>query len=121
MWLYILILEDEGSPVVTREREYRIPNRSWPDRIPDFRLPDFAGNVVNGNSLIGSDFSEDPEERRRVRAFNWTEGRTALAVATKAGGFHVIAGNLPYLRLQNGKIPAASTDGVYPGPLRIDG
>ena len=74
MWLYILILEGEGSPVVTAERRYKIPNRAWPDRIRDFRLPDLSGNIVLGNPLVATDFSKDPEEaepRPRLRLVRW--------------------------------------------------
>ncbi len=101
MWLYILMLEDEASPIVTHERRYKIPNRIWPPKIRDFKLPNLDGNVVNGNSLVGSDFSENAQDRARVNAFDWSEGETRLAQTVRAGGFDVITGNPPYLRYRD--------------------
>lgn len=103
MWLYILMLEGEGSPIVTQERSYKIPNRIWPARVYDFKLPDLTGNVVNGNTLIASDFSDDPDERMHVRAFDWQAGSAKIAQTVRAGGFDVIAGNLPYISLLDAK------------------
>ncbi len=97
MWLYIVILEGESSPIVTQERRYKIPNRIWPPRIRDFKLPDLAGNIVNGNSLVGTDFSNDIEEQKQVRAFDWHAGESPIAQTMQAGGFDVVAGNPPYL------------------------
>lgn len=98
MWLYILMLEKEASPIVTRERQYKIPNRIWSTPVRDFKLPDLTGNIVNANSLVGVDFSEDSAERDRVLAFDWDNGNSRLATVVTSGGFDVVAGNPPYLR-----------------------
>ncbi len=108
MWLYVLILEGESSPIVTQERRYKIPNRIWPPRIRDFKLPNLAGNIVNGNSLVGTDFSDDIAEQKRGRAFDWHAGEGAIAQIIRAGGFDVVAGNPPYLSIEDARrfIPA---------------
>ncbi len=103
MWLYILILEGEGSPLVTQERTYKIPNRIRPARVYDFKLSDLTGNVVNGNALVANDFSDDPAERTRVRAFDWQVGSSKVAKTVRAGGFDVIVGNPPYISLLDAK------------------
>ena len=76
-------------------------------------LPDLAGNVKCGNSLIGSDywdfargktvglsplsersFEITEEERRRVNPFDW---EVEFAEIMKAGGFDAVIGNPPYV------------------------
>lgn len=104
MWLYILILEDEASPIITQERRYKIPNRINKPDARKFVLPDLSGNIINGNSLVGSDFSDVPFERERVKAFDWDAGTSRLAKTTRAGGFDVIAGNPPYLSIADARL-----------------
>jgi len=77
-------------------------------------LPDLAGNVKCGNSLIGSDywdfargktvglsplsersFEITDEERRRVNPFDW---EVEFAEIMKGGGFDAVIGNPPYVR-----------------------
>ena len=77
-------------------------------------LPDLAGNVKCGNSLIGSDywdfargktvglsplsersFEITEEERRRVNPFDW---EVEFAEIMKGGGFDAVIGNPPYVR-----------------------
>lgn len=108
MWLYILMLEDEGSPIVTAERKYRVPNRAWPKVIESFELPDLTKNVVWANVLVGPDFEADPRERYKARAFAWTEDAVKIARIVNEGGFDVIVSNPPYIRLSDMKkfIPA---------------
>lgn len=60
-------------------------------------LPNLSHNIKCGNSLIASDFSMDPEDLVRVRAFNWP---VQFPDAMKAGGFDAIIGNPPYIRIQ---------------------
>ncbi len=67
-------------------------------------LPDLAGNIKCGNSLIGPDFyiSQqgvlfDDEEKYRINVFDWKKGFPAIM---KAGGFDAVIGNPPYVRIQ---------------------
>jgi type I restriction-modification system DNA methylase subunit len=67
-------------------------------------LPDLSGNIKCGNSLISPDFYEqtemqflDDEEKLRINVFDWnTEFKEIMDV----GGFDVVIGNPPYLRIQ---------------------
>ncbi len=97
MWLYVLMLQREGSPIVTEERTYRIPTRVWPEKIAKFALPTLKQNVVCANALVGPDFSEDPAERKRVRAFDWRKDSPRIAAILAGGGFDVCVGNPPYM------------------------
>ncbi len=63
----------------------------------DRALPNLANNIKRGNSLIASDFSMIPDDLVNVRAFDWN---VAFEDAMKAGGFDVIIGNPPYVRIQ---------------------
>lgn len=67
-------------------------------------LPDLGNNIKCGNSLIGSDFYDDPanasldlETRRRINAFDWEDEFPEIM---KAGGFDAVIGNPPYIRIQ---------------------
>jgi len=67
-------------------------------------LPDLADNIKCGNSLIGPDFYEgkqlsliDEEERYRINAFDWN---AEFPEIMGAGGFDVVIGNPPYIRIQ---------------------
>lgn len=67
-------------------------------------LPDLGSNIKCGNSLIGPDFYDgmqmslmDDEEMYRVNVFDWER---EFATVFKAGGFDVVIGNPPYLRIQ---------------------
>jgi hypothetical protein len=71
----------------------------------DRALPNLAGNIKCGNSLIGPDYFTgkliaDPEEMKRVNPFDWSQGFPA---AMKAGGFDCVIGNPPYIRIQTMK------------------
>jgi type I restriction-modification system DNA methylase subunit len=64
----------------------------------DRALPNLADNIKCGNSLIGPDYFTgklfaDPEEMKRVNAFDWNLG---FPDAMKAGGFDAVIGNPPY-------------------------
>ncbi|HEX7424271.1 MAG TPA: N-6 DNA methylase [Terriglobales bacterium] len=66
-------------------------------------LPDLANNIKCGNSLIGPDFYRDfPEladvDRARINAFDWTR---EFPDVMAAGGFAIIIGNPPYIRIEN--------------------
>lgn len=63
-------------------------------------LPDLANNIKCGNSLIGSDFYNQPEmdllddeSRYSVNVFDW---KTGFPEAINQGGFDVVIGNPPY-------------------------
>ncbi|HMD71781.1 MAG TPA: TaqI-like C-terminal specificity domain-containing protein [Bryobacteraceae bacterium] len=64
-------------------------------------LPNLAGNIKCGNSLIGPDYfrgrlSVDAAEMRRVNPLDW---RQEFPGAMEAGGFDCIIGNPPYVQL----------------------
>lgn len=65
-------------------------------------LPDLSRNIKCGNSLIGSDFYDDPaqralfddeDERLRINVFDWN---SAFPAIMRAGGFDAVIGNPPY-------------------------
>jgi hypothetical protein len=67
-------------------------------------LPDLGNNVKCGNSLIGPDFYDsqqvsflDEEERYRINVFDW---RSEFPEIMRDGGFDVVIGNPPYIRIQ---------------------
>jgi hypothetical protein len=67
-------------------------------------LPDLAGNIKCGNSLIGPDFYNgqqmsllDDEQRYRVNVFDW---QAEFPEIFKAGGFDAVIGNPPYVSIQ---------------------
>lgn len=63
-------------------------------------LPDLGSNIKCGNSLIGTDFYNEPEandldveEMYRINPFDWNKGFPEIM---KAGGFDAVIGNPPY-------------------------
>ena len=67
-------------------------------------LPDLAGNIKCGNSLIGPDYYNghqlnmlDEEERYRINVFDW---KAEFPAIFKAGGFDAVIGNPPYVSIQ---------------------
>ena len=67
-------------------------------------LPDLGDNIKCGNSLIGPEFYQQGElpllsddEKFRINVFDW---QTEFADVFKAGGFDVVIGNPPYIRIQ---------------------
>lgn len=75
-------------------------------------LPDLAGNIKCGNSLISPDFYDgqmletiDAATLRSVNAFDWS---TEFPVHTRDIGFDAIVGNPPYIRIQ--RIPHNHAD-----------
>jgi len=67
-------------------------------------LPELDANIKCGNSLIGSDFYDgvqlsllDDEERYRINAFDWEREFPEIMTS---GGFDVVIGNPPYIRIQ---------------------
>ena len=72
----------------------------FPDRV----LPDLAKNIKCGNSLIGPDFYDgkqmallDDETALRINVFDW---QAEFPQVFAEGGFDVIIGNPPYIRIQ---------------------
>jgi|WetSurMetagenome_2_1015567.scaffolds.fasta_scaffold08893_3 type I restriction-modification system DNA methylase subunit len=66
-------------------------------------LPDLSKNIQCGNSLIGEDYFEgrllvDEEERRQVNPFEWN---LAFPRVFAHGGFDVVIGNPPYLKIEH--------------------
>jgi len=67
-------------------------------------LPDLGNNIKCGNSLIGSDFYRQPnlpdfddDARIKINAFDWAHEFKPIM---DAGGFSVVIGNPPYVRIQ---------------------
>ncbi len=87
--LYLKMLEGENRDSLAKNRELFSPDTPL--------LPPLQNNIKCGNSLIASDFSLNPDDLTRVRAFDWDEGFRDIM---KAGGFDVVVGNPPYIRIQ---------------------
>jgi adenine-specific DNA-methyltransferase len=68
-------------------------------------LPDMTGNIKCGNSLIGTDFYDQgnlglaDDSLNKVNCFDW-DGKDGFADIFKNGGFDVVIGNPPYVRMQ---------------------
>ena len=92
--LLLKVLEDESSETLAHTLRARHQRA----------LPDIDGNIKCGNSLIGSDFYEGKDaesfsegERRRINAFDWQQ---EFPTIFNAGGFDVVIGNPPYVRVR---------------------
>lgn len=95
--LLLKVLEGESEETITSQL------RMFKERA----LPDLGDNIKCGNSLIGPDFYEgvqmlllDEEERYRINVFDW---KGQFSEIMDAGGFDVVIGNPPYVRIQNMK------------------
>ena len=88
--LYLKMLEGESRATLAKNRELFGPD------VP--LLPPLQDNVKCGNSLIASDFSLNPDDLLRVRAFDWDEGFRDIM---KNGGFDAVIGNPPYIQIEN--------------------
>jgi predicted type IV restriction endonuclease len=93
--LLLQVLEGESQETLGQQLKL------WRERA----LPDLGENIKCGNSLIGPDYFEgqllpDEEEMRRVNPFDWEKEFPQI---TKAGGFDVVIGNPPYVRIQTMK------------------
>jgi len=88
-----------------------------PQLLHERALPDLGRNVKCGNSLIGPDYAqgrqasflEDDAERARVNPFEWNNEFPGVFSPPRAGGpggaggFDVVIGNPPYIRIQTMK------------------
>ena len=88
-------------------RERAEPSASSSACSAERALPDLGQNIKCGNSLIGPDFYSScpavhfpgsPEEQYRINAFDWQ--KEFAQVFASAGGFDVVIGNPPYIRIQ---------------------
>jgi len=94
MSLLLKVLEGESQETLNRQL------RLFKQRA----LPDLGANIKCGNSLVGPDFFNGhqmslfgEEEVLRSNAFDWNAEFPAI---TKAGGFDVVIGNPPYVRME---------------------
>ncbi len=87
--LYLKMLEGESRATLAQNRELFSPDAPL--------LPPLQDNIKCGNSLIASDFSLNPDDLLRVRAFDWNEGFRDIM---QNGGFDAVVGNPPYIRIQ---------------------
>jgi len=92
--LLLKVLEGENEQTILRQLKM----------FQERALPDLGNNIKCGNSLIGPDFYDgkqmslfDEEERYRVNVFDWEKEFPEIM---KAGGFDVVIGNPPYIRIQ---------------------
>jgi len=94
--LLLKVLEGESQETLTNQL------RLFHERA----LPDLAGNIKCGNSLIGPDFYKDrqmslldEDEVYRINAFDW-RAEFSEVFKRKNGGFDAVIGNPPYIRMQ---------------------
>jgi type I restriction-modification system DNA methylase subunit len=92
--LLLKVLEGESQETVTRQLTL----------FKERALPDLDNNIKCGNSLIASDYYENvqlnllsEDEIYRVNVFDW---ESSFPPIIKRGGFDVIIGNPPYIRIQ---------------------
>jgi hypothetical protein len=78
-----------------------------PQLMSDRVLPDLDGNIKWGNSLIGPDFYAGKqmsmfgdEDLYRVKTFDWHSKTSGFGDIMASGGFDVVIGNPPYIRIQ---------------------
>ncbi|MCP2604493.1 N-6 DNA methylase, partial [Candidatus Aminicenantes bacterium AC-708-M15] len=69
-------------------------------------LPSLAKNIRCGNSLISFDIFDQPtlfkdEEKERINPFDWYSKSTGFGDIMEQGGFDVVIGNPPYIRIHS--------------------
>jgi hypothetical protein len=96
--LLLKVLEGENEQSLAQQMTL------WHERA----LPDLENNIKCGNSLIGTDYYEgsqtgmalfEDEEQHIINAFDW-DGKDGFHEIMKSGGFDVVIGNPPYVRVQ---------------------
>jgi len=89
--LYLKLLEDETTATA---------NDTWV-MFNEKLLPDLNKNIINGNSLIGTDIIDGNlfsyEEEKKLNPMNF---EVVFPEVMKAGGFDAIVGNPPYRMMQ---------------------
>ena len=91
--LLLKVLEGENRETLDRQLKF----------LKERALPDLSSNIKCGNSLIGTDYYDgqqsmfDEEEALRVNGFDW---RAEFTDIIRHGGFDVIIGNPPYVRME---------------------
>ncbi len=94
MSLYIKVLEHLGE-----EQQHVAQMLDFKEAL----LPTLSNNIKCGNSLIGSDFSNEDlfglsdKEQRKINPFDWQHQFPFLK---QTGGFDAVIGNPPYVRIQ---------------------
>lgn len=71
-------------------------------------LPSLANNIKCGNSLLGFNIFDqqklvEDDVRERVNPFEWNSKTTGFGDILELGGFDVVLGNPPYIRIQEMK------------------
>lgn len=94
--LSLLLRLLEGETAQTVDAQYKLLR----ERI----LPELAGNIKCGNSLVGPDFYDShgadaftDEDHYRINAFDWL---AEFSDIMRRGGFDAVIGNPPYVRIQ---------------------
>lgn len=90
--LLLKCMEGETSSSITAEMRFG-------ERV----LPTLDGNIKSGNSLIDLDFYDgeidyEPGAEKTIKPFRWEK---AFPQVFKSGGFDVVIGNPPYIRIQS--------------------
>ncbi len=97
--LLLKVLEDESAETINRQLQL----------LHERALPDLAGNIKCGNSLIGPDFYEgqqisllDEEERYRINVFDWEAEFPEIFSRKDAKnyGFDAVIGNPPWVDIK---------------------
>ena len=90
--LLLKVLEDENKDVLEAQQKL----------IQERALPYLGDNIKCGNSLVSPDFLDSnelsQEQIREVNPFDWEEKFPEIF---QNGGFDVVIGNPPYVRIQN--------------------
>ena len=67
-------------------------------------LPPLSNNIKCGNSLIGYDILEgklfDDDTKSRINPFDWNSKSVGFGEIMENGGFDIVIGNPPYVRIQ---------------------
>ncbi|MDM3849231.1 MAG: Eco57I restriction-modification methylase domain-containing protein [Aphanizomenon gracile PMC627.10] len=92
--LLLKVLEGESGETITRQLQL----------FKERALPDLDYNIQCGNTLIDGEFYQhtqldflDEDTAYRVNIFDW---KSAFSAIMKRGGFDVVIGNPPYIRIQ---------------------